>query len=125
MLRGKGARDSPRPLHRDVRSQLALVRGLANGNANRLIVLHRLARMIGLAVRREVALADVVAIAAHRVGNDFADVGVLAREFGRLVEGETEQIVDDKDLAVAVGAGADADGGDAQLAGDLRGELAW
>src|SRR6202030_554017 len=33
--------------------------------------------------------------------------------------------VDDENWAVAVGAGADTDGGNAQLAGDLRGELAW
>ena len=39
-------------------------------------------------------------------------------------EGEVEEVVEDEDLAVAVGAGADADGGDAGLRGDAGGEFA-
>src|SRR5882762_8221708 len=80
--------------------------------------------MVGLAVRREVAAAHVFAVGADRARNHFADIGVFAREFRSLVEGEAKHIVHYQDLAVAVRAGTDPDGGDAQLAGDLRGEFA-
>ena len=82
------------------------------------------AGVVGLGVGWERAVADVVAVGADGGGDEFADVGVLAGEFRRRVEGEAEEVVDDKDLAVAVGAGADADRGDVQLASDLRGEFA-
>ncbi len=80
--------------------------------------------MIGLAVRREAAAAHICAIVADSLGNDFADIGILARKLGCLVESEAEDIVHHQDLAVAVGAGANSDGGNAQLAGDLRGQFA-
>ena len=82
------------------------------------------AGVVGLGVGGEGAGADVVAVGADGGGDDFAEVGVLAGEFWRRVEGEAEEIVGDEDLAVAIGAGADSDCGNLQLAGDLRGELA-
>ncbi len=36
-----------------------------------------------------------------------------------------EEVVEDEDLAVAVGAGSDADGRDAGRGGDARCDLAW
>ena len=91
---------------------------------DRFAALERVARVIGLGVGRECAVADVVAIGPDGAGNDFADVGVLAREFRRRVEGEAEEIVRDEDLAVAIGAGADTDRRDLELARDLRGKFA-
>ena len=44
---------------------------------------------------------------------------VAADEFCRRREGEIDEIVEDEDLAIAVGTGADADGGNGQLGGDL------
>ena len=82
------------------------------------------AGVVGLGVRWEGAGADVVAVGADGAGDDFAEVGVLAREFWRRIEGEAEEIVGDENLAVAVGAGADSYCGNLQLAGDLRGEFA-
>src|SRR5882724_4498713 len=99
---------------------------LANRNANWIafIGLVRGTGMIRLAVGREVAAAHVFAVGADRARDHFTDVGVFAREFRRLLEGEAKHIVHHQDLAVAVRAGTYADGGDAQLAGDLRGEFA-
>src|SRR6202035_2145562 len=82
------------------------------------------ARMIGLIVRWEIAALHVRAIFAYCARDNLADIGVLARKFWCLLEGQAEEIVDDQDLAVAVWTGSDADGGDTQLAGDLRGEFA-
>ena len=39
-------------------------------------------------------------------------------------EGEADEIVEDEDLAVAAGAGADADGGNRELGGDCLGDFA-
>ena len=39
-------------------------------------------------------------------------VSVAADEFGRRRKGEIDEIVEDENLAVAIGAGADANGGD-------------
>src|SRR5580704_15490807 len=82
------------------------------------------ARVVRLGIGREGAGADVVAVGADGAGDDLAGVGVLAREFGRRAESEAEEIVGDKDLAVAVGAGTDADRWDTKLPCDLRGEFA-
>src|ERR1700761_7902137 len=94
------------------------------GDVDGFAALHRFAGVIGLGVGREGAGADVVAVVADGGGDDFADIGVLTSEFRRSVEGEAEKIVGDENLAVAIGAGADADGGNSQLAGDLGGEFA-
>src|SRR5580698_4103535 len=94
------------------------------GDVDWFATLDGFAGVVRLGVGREGAGADVVAVGADGAGDDFTDVGVLARKFRRRVEGEAEEIVGHEDLAVAVGAGADADGRDLQFTGDLRGELA-
>ena len=48
----------------------------------------------------------------------------MAGEFGLVALGQTEQVVQHENLTVAVGSGADADGGNAQLIGDSRREFA-
>jgi hypothetical protein len=67
---------------------------------------------------------DVFAIVFDGGADKGAGVGVAADEFGGRGEGEVEQVVKDEDLAVAIGAGSDADGGDGQLGGDGGGHLA-
>src|ERR1700688_2041714 len=115
----KGARDGPRPLH-----LRAFRIASTNGNLDRVVFFCRGTGMIGFAVGGEGSAAHIVAIAADGFGNSLAEIGVLAREFRRLVESEPEQIVDDEDLTVAVRSSADADGGNTQLACDFRGEFA-
>ncbi len=51
-------------------------------------------------------------------------VGVLADELCVRAAGEIDEIVEDEDLAVALGACADADGGDAERGGDVGGDFA-
>src|SRR5579859_4291128 len=72
----------------------------------------------------EAAVADVVAILASSARNLFAKIDVLAGEFRRAVDAQADEIVENEYLAVAVGAGSDADGGDAKLLRDARGEFA-
>jgi hypothetical protein len=53
-----------------------------------------------------------------------ACVAVAADEFGRRREGEVQQIVEDEDLPIAAGTGANADGGNGQLGRNLFGDFA-
>src|SRR5262249_26127265 len=80
--------------------------------------------MIRLGIGGEAAAADVGAVIAQSVRDSLAKVRVLASEFGRLGEGKSEQIVHDKNLAVAIRTSTDADRGDAQFAGNARREIA-
>src|SRR6266851_951233 len=82
-----------------------------------------LAGMIRLGIGGESAAANVGAVIANGVGDNFGYVCVLAGELWRLTECEAEEIVDDQDLAIAVRACSDADCRDAQLAGDTRGKI--
>ena len=50
-------------------------------------------------------------------------VGVLANKFGGWREGEVDEVVEDEDLAIAIGACADADGGDGEFGGDGGGDF--
>src|SRR5579872_3814048 len=75
-------------------------------------------------VRGEATVVDVVAIFASGAGNLFAKIDVLAREFRRAVDAQAHEIVENEHLAVAIRAGADADGRDAQFLRDARGEFA-
>jgi hypothetical protein len=81
-------------------------------------------KVIALGVGGETMGGDVVAVLLEGFGEEGGAVGILAAEFCGRTEGEVEEIVEDEDLAVAVGAGADADGGDAAVGGDGGGEFA-
>ena len=63
------------------------------------------------------------AYAPTALRNRLAHVGVPPGELGCVPHGQADHIVQHQDLAIALRAGADADGGNAQLAGDPRGEL--
>ena len=68
------------------------------------------------------AADDFVFVGGDGGGGLGAEVGVGFDEFGFEVAGEAEEVVDDEYLAVAVGAGADADDGDVDGGGDLGAE---
>src|SRR5277367_1123518 len=74
--------------------------------------------VIGLCVRGVAAAADVGAIRGYGARNFGGKIRVLPHEFRSMARGKTHEIVEDEHLAVAIGAGADADGGDAQLLRD-------
>src|ERR1700690_626698 len=81
-------------------------------------------RVVGLRVGGEAPFANVLAILRNGARDFGGKVRVLAHEFGLVAGRETDQIVEHKDLAVAVGPSANADRGDAELCGDARGKLA-
>src|ERR1019366_9598404 len=81
-------------------------------------------QVIALGVRGESVGDDIVAVLREGGGEEGRAVGVLTREFCGRREGEVEEIVKDEDLPVAIGASADADGGNAGLCGDGGGEFA-
>jgi hypothetical protein len=62
---------------------------------------------------------DGVAIGRHACHGICFQVFELSNEFGHVAVVETQQVMENQDLAVAVGAGPDADGGDGQGRGDL------
>ena len=69
-------------------------------------------------------MLDVFAIMLDGGADERGGIGIAADKFGRRREGEADQIVEDENLAVAVGSGADADGGDGQLGGDFGSHFA-
>src|SRR5690349_20080711 len=74
-------------------------------------------------LRGERALLHFVDVRRERLADDFRAVEELLDELRRELGVHAEQVVDDEHLAVARGPRADADGGDAQLRRDLRGEV--
>src|ERR1700740_1046417 len=89
-------------------------------NGNRLAALRELRGMVVLRIARKTSPAHILTISTHGAGNRLANIGVLPRKFRGLSKGQPQQIVDHEDLPVAVRTGSDADGGNAQLARDLR-----
>ena len=81
-------------------------------------------QVIALFVGGEGAVLDVFAIVLDGGADERAGVGIAADKLGGRRKGQVEQVVEDEDLAVAVGTGANADGGNGQLGGDLRGHFA-
>ena len=69
---------------------------------------------------REYAAAHFSGVTRGRVRDNAAQVGVFLDEFRHAVDCQADHVVDDQDLAVAVAAGADADGRDGDVAGKLR-----
>ena len=63
-------------------------------------------RLVGKCAR-----SNVVAVGGDGFGDGFSEIGVGFGE-GRLPSAEAKKIAGDKDLAVAVGSGSDAEGWD-------------
>jgi len=80
--------------------------------------------MIRLLVRREAAIADIVAIFGGGARDDFGKIRVAACEFRRVAGGQSERVVDDEHLAIAIRAGADADRWNVEIFRDARGDFA-
>ena len=74
-----------------------------------------LGQMIRLRVGGIDARLHIVFERLHRVADHRAQIGVAANELGRRREGQSQQIVEDQHLAIAIRAGADADGRDLQF----------
>src|ERR1700684_4129857 len=70
------------------------------------------------------ALADVVAISFRCARNLGAKVGTLPSEFRFVTDSESNEIVKNQNLSVAIGSGADADGWDLELVGNAGGDFA-
>src|SRR5574337_2147976 len=67
---------------------------------------------------RDPALDHVLSVAAYRIADDPGKIGVpLCKPRGEAIK-EPKQIVQHQDLTVAVGPGADSDGGYRQSVGD-------
>src|SRR5258705_9009596 len=84
----------------------------------------RLLRAERILVGGKGAAPHLFAIAGRSVANDLREVRILLHELRRELRVHAEQVVDHEHLPVALLAGADADGGDADAAGDLRPERA-
>src|SRR5580704_5492865 len=80
--------------------------------------------MVRLRIGRETAGTHIAAIRLDSARNFAGKIRILARKFRRVADGESNEIVEDENLAIAVWAGADADGWNAELFGDARGEFA-
>src|ERR1035437_5777990 len=80
--------------------------------------------VVALGVAGEFVGSYVVSVVVERGGEKGRAVGILAREFRGWGEGEVEEIVEDEDLAVAIRAGANADGGNAALCCDACSQFA-
>jgi len=96
-------------------------------------------RPVSFLLRREVAFPDIIDIASQRLADERAEVEVLAGEAGMVRldltfhlagrlrgggYGQAQQVAQDQDLAVALRAGSNADGGDSHPPGDHPGDLA-
>ncbi len=84
----------------------------------------RFGQVIALGVGREGAMLHVFAVALDGGAEERGSVGVAADEFGRRRKGEIHEIVEDENLAVAIGTGADADRRNGERGGDGRGGFA-
>ena len=60
-------------------------------------------------------MLDVFPISLHSIANHCRNIRVLAHKFGVRREGHVENVVEDQDLAVAIGASADSDGGNRKV----------
>ena len=69
-------------------------------------------------------MLDIFAVMLDGGMEERGCIGVAADEFGGRRKGEIDEIVEDEDLAVAIGTGADADGGNGQGGGDFGGSFA-
>src|SRR5439155_19399529 len=74
-------------------------------------------------VRRKSFLAHVVSVCSGRRNHQLAKVRVLLGERWHRLHVQTEGIVADQNLSIAVGTGTDADRRDAEFFGDGLGEV--
>lgn len=77
---------------------------------------------VGMFRAWEAGGGDVGLVGADGAGDGGTEVDVTLCEFGVEGAAEAEEVRDDQDLGIAVGAGADTDGGDGDFAGDMLGE---
>src|SRR6202041_354148 len=80
--------------------------------------------VIGFSVGRKVSAADIVAIRGYCARNVGGKIRIFPDEFRHATDRKADQIVEDEHLAVAIGARADTDGGNAQLFRNARRQLA-
>ena len=81
-------------------------------------------QMVGLSVSRKGGAADIVTVGANgleRSARRHCNSGARIWPEG---EGESGEIVEDQNLAIALGTGADADGGGCDCSGDAGGDFA-
>src|SRR5579871_272729 len=80
--------------------------------------------MVAFGIAGEGTVGHCLLVLLDAAAEERCCVAEGADELGVWREGEVEEIVEDEDLAVAVGAGSDADGGDAGGGGDAGCDLA-
>src|ERR1039458_8757176 len=83
-----------------------------------------LGQVIGLGVGRITPGLHVVLESNHGIADHGCQVGIATDELGWRRKRQSQQIVEDQNLPIALGAGADTDGRDLQLARDHAGDLA-
>src|SRR5262249_44749580 len=81
------------------------------------------ASLVGFLGGGEASLLHVLDEARECRGRALGEIGVLTHQLGVVAGGESQRVVPPPPLAVAASAGAEADGGDAEGAGDAAGEL--
>ena len=69
-------------------------------------------------------MLHVFAIVLDGRANQRGRIAIAADKLGRRRKGQVHQVVEDKNLPVAIRARADADGGNGKLGGDGRGHFA-
>src|SRR5579872_459662 len=67
---------------------------------------------------------DVGAKCLHRVGDGTGNIAITADKLRRMPEGEIQNVVNDQNLAIALGAGADSDGRRLDLRSNQGGDFA-
>ncbi len=79
--------------------------------------------MVALSIVREGACFHVTPVAFNGRAEERSRIAILANEFRGRGEAEVDEVVEDEDLAIAVGSGANSDGGDADFSGDAGRDL--
>ena len=74
--------------------------------------------MVAFGIGGERAAANIARIMLNGFGDERGRVGIAADKLGGSCSGEIDEIVEDENLAVALRARADADGGNGERGGD-------
>src|SRR5229473_2654303 len=75
--------------------------------------------VVRLRVRRKTSATHIAAILARGAQDFLSDLRVSPRKLRRLAKRQTDHVVQDKHLAIAVGPCADADSGNVEFTGNL------